>query len=40
MDFSALDLRFEDDFNKAYDKFFTILKEVQDEYNQKFNTHF
>lgn len=36
LDFGNLDLRFEDDFRQAYDRFFDILKDVQKEYNNKF----
>ena len=36
LDFTDLDMTFDDDLRKAYDRFFDILKEVQNEYNNKF----
>ena len=35
-DFNDLDLRFEEDFERMYKRFFKILDEVKDEYNHKF----
>ena len=36
LDFKDLDLRFEEDFERLYERFFKILDEVKDEYNRKF----
>lgn len=36
LDFGKLDLRFEEDLRKAYEQFFVLIKEIQDEYNAKF----
>lgn len=36
LDFGKLDLRFEADLRSAYDEFFNVLREIQDEYNNKF----
>ena len=36
LDFSDLDLRFEEDFEEAFRRFFKKLNDVQDEYNTKF----
>lgn len=36
LDLSNLDLQFEEDFEKAYNKVFEVLEEVQKEYNSKF----
>lgn len=36
LDLSDLDVRFEDDFKEAFERFFDVLHDVQDEYNRKF----
>jgi len=35
-DFEDLDLRFEEDFERMYERFFKLVDEVKDEYNKKF----